>query len=54
MLAQEFVVTQTPLGQEAPAGQAATGVQLQVLAVPWSAPLTVTPLGLPWHASAVV
>jgi hypothetical protein len=56
MPAQKLVATQTPLGQEAPAGQASTGIQVQVLG--WRpmavAPLTVTLLGFPWHASAVV
>jgi hypothetical protein len=50
-LAQELTLTQTPLGQEAPAGQASTGVQVQVLVLAgFAAPaLTVTPPGLPLH-----
>ena len=54
-LAQELVVTQTPGGQVAPSGQAATGVQVQV-GTGWAlaAPLNVTPLGFPLHSSAVV
>jgi len=51
ILAQELVVTQTPLGQEAPAGQASTGIQLQKV-VPAGIPapaLNVTPPGLPLH-----
>lgn len=46
-----LVVTQTPEGQVAPAGQASTGVQVQ-LGTSWplaAPPLTVTPLGLPLH-----
>jgi hypothetical protein len=54
-LAQELEVTQTPLGQVAPAGHASTGIQVQAFAVPDIAgPLKVTPLGVPLQASAVV
>jgi hypothetical protein len=51
-LAQELVVTQTPLGQEAPVGQASTGIQVQ-RGVP-TGRLWMPLFGLPWHASAVV
>jgi hypothetical protein len=52
-LAQGLVVTQAPLGQVAPAGQASTGSQAQVLGLAPAATSKVTPLGLPLHASAV-
>jgi hypothetical protein len=50
--AHEFAVTQTPLGHFAPAGQASTAVQTQVLAA--AVPLSRMAVGLPWHAAAVV
>jgi hypothetical protein len=50
-LAQELAVTQTPLGQLAPAGQTSTGVQVQV--PPLAGPkLTMSPPTFPWQSAA--
>jgi hypothetical protein len=56
-LEQELTLTQTPLGQEAPAGHASTGVQVQVLALavpPAPSTMTRTPPAAPWQSAAVV
>lgn len=52
-LAHELVATQTPEGQEAPAGQALTGVQVQTLIPESATPLLFLPLALLQSAEVV-